>query len=88
MDEKNLIMNPERLKKMRPDLYPTFIEILKKEAPGYYKLIVNSPEMDKVVKMFDTKMTIEVSDLPQNAQDLVYQAMKEATERNNKNEQK
>lgn len=87
MPEKKLIMDPERLEKMRPDLYPTFLDILKKEAPGYYKLIVNSPEIDKVVEMFDTKMTIEVSDLPQRAQDLVYQAMKEAIERT-KNEQK
>lgn len=88
MPKNDLVMDAKRLEKMRPDLYPQFLEILKKDSPDYYHLIVDSPEMDKVAKMFETKMTIQVCKLPQKAQDLVYQAMTEAKERNNKNEQK
>ena len=87
MPKNDLVMDAKRLEEMRPDLYPQFLEILKKDAPSYYHLIVDSPEIDKVLEMFETKMTIQVCDLPQKAQDLVYQAMNEAIERN-KNEQK
>lgn len=87
MPKNNLVMDAKRLEKMRPDLYPRFLEILKNEAHDYYDLITDSPEIEKVLEMFDTKMTIKVCDLPIRAQELIYQAMNEAIERNKKNEQ-
>lgn len=87
MPKSDLVMDAKRLEKMRPDLYPEFLDILKKESPSFYHLIVDSPEMDKVMEMFEAKMTIRVYELPQKAQELVYKAMEEAIERN-KNEQK
>jgi len=88
MPKNDLVMDPKKLKKMRPDLYPEFLNILKRESPDHYHLIIDSPEIDEVLDMFEAKMTIQVCELPQNAQALIYKAMNEAIERKKKNEQK
>ena len=88
MPKSDLVMDPKKLKKMRPDLYPEFLNILKNESPDHYHLIIDSPEIDEVLDLFETKMTIQVCDLPQNAQDLIYKAMAEAIEKRKENEKK
>lgn len=88
MPKNDLVMDAKKLEKMRPDLYPRFLEILKKEAPNYFHLIVDNNGIDKILEKFETKMTIQVCDLPQLAQDLVYSAMNEAIEKRETNEQK
>ena len=67
MTDQDLIMDSKRLQKMRPDLYPKFLEILKSDAPYYHNLIDNTPVIDELLERFGGKMTVKVSDLPPRA---------------------
>lgn len=88
MSNTDLVMDPNRLKTARPDLWPIFLQILKEEAAGYHEMFVADPVMDGLLKTFEgSKLTVKVSDLPQQAQDLIYQAMTEAKQRMAANEQ-
>jgi len=79
--KKDLIMNPFRLKKARPDLWPIFTGILKTDAPKYYDMFVNDPVITGILTGFEARITVKVIDLPVRAQELVYKAMNEAQQR-------
>jgi len=88
MQNKNLIMDPNRLKKARPDLWPVFLGILFEEAPDFHEMITNSPTIRVLLDKLDGKLTFKVSDLPTRAQALIYKATEEAKQRDAKNDQK
>ncbi|MCK4871074.1 MAG: hypothetical protein KAS93_08195 [Gammaproteobacteria bacterium] len=81
MAEQELIMEPNRLKNARPDLWPPFLLILKQDAPEFYEMLTQDENVKELMSRFESKLTIKVDDLPQRAQQLVYEAMKEAQER-------
>ncbi len=84
--EKDLIMNPFRLKKARPDLWPLFIGILQKESPQHYEMFVNDPVVNGFLTGFEARITVKVKDLPVSAQELIFKAMKEAQQRMKQND--
>lgn len=87
MNIKYEVMDPYRLKEARPDLWPIFIQILKEEAPDYHKMFVADPVIYELLKTFEgSKLTVEIKNLPQRAQDLIFKATAEAIERMKQNE--
>lgn len=78
MSDQPLEMNPFRLLKKRPDLWPEFIGILYEENEGLFKMFVNDPIIQDAIKNRGAKLTVLVADLPPRAQKLVLKASAEA----------
>lgn len=81
MSDKNLIMDPNRLKKARPDLWPVFLEILKEEVPEFHEMMINNSTMKILREKLSGKWMLKVHELPERAQKLIYQATEEAKQR-------
>ncbi len=81
MPNKNLIMDPNRLKNARPDLWPVFLKILKDDSPDFHEMITNSPTIKVLLDKLDGKLTFKVCELPSRAQALIYKATEEAKQR-------
>ena len=86
MQNKNLIMDPNRLKRARPDLWLVFLEILLEETPDFHEMITNSPTIKVLLEKLDGKLTFKVCELPERAQVLIYKATEEAKQRAIQNE--
>lgn len=87
MTKKNvLIMDPNRLKQARPDLWPEFLQILLDDEPKFHQMIVTNPTVNYLLEKLSGKLMINVGDLPQRAQDLIYKATNEAQQRAKRNE--
>jgi len=86
MNQKNkLIMDPNRLKRARPDLWPEFLQILLDDGPKFHEMIVINPTVNYLLEELEGRLTIDVGDLPKRAQDLIYAATKEAQHRAKQN---
>lgn len=80
-----LIMDPRRLEKARPDLWPEFIKILLDDEPKFHQMIITNPTVNYLLEKLNGKLMIKVGDLPQRAQDLIYRATEEAQQRAKQN---
>lgn len=81
MSNKNLIMDPNRLKKAREDLWPVFLNIMKEDAPDYHEMIKDGSEIEVLLEQFSGKLKFKVDKLPERAQKLIHKATQEAKER-------
>ena len=86
MTKKNeLIMDPRRLERARPDLWPEFLQILLDDEPKFHEMIITNPTVNYLMEELNGKLMINVEDLPKRAQDLIYRATEEAQQRATQN---
>lgn len=86
MPTKNLIMDPNRLKKARPDLWPVFLKILEEEAPAFHEMMTNNSPMKILREKLRGKWMLKVHELPERARKLIHQATEEAKQRASPND--
>lgn len=64
------------LKQNRPDLWPTFTQTLKTQAPDFYALI-NSDTANFLKQTYGGKLLLKISELPAKAQYMIIVATKQ-----------
>ena len=85
MSDNELIMDPRRLERARPDLWPEFLQILLDDEPKFHEMIVTDPQINYLLEKLNGKLMIKVGDLPKRAQNLIYRATEEAQQRAKQN---